>query len=224
MSLAVDGSTSCNPGETVHLAGYDWKLVGCITRPARITRPGRHHRRQPQRRADHHAVARTAALPDPEHHHHRSEDPHNLFRDLYAVLGDERDGAAVLRLHDNFLAPWIWLGALIMGMGGLPVPRRPAGCVWALRRGPGAGTRRQGGGLTMPINRRTMLIATPLGVAVAAGAGFLAMLRGMEKGTFDPRGVPTMLSNQPVPPFELPALARPGSPPATYLSPACLCW
>ncbi len=43
----------------------------------------------------------------------------NLFRDLYAVLGDERDGAAVLRLHWNFLAPWIWLGALIMAFGGL---------------------------------------------------------------------------------------------------------
>jgi cytochrome c-type biogenesis protein CcmF len=42
----------------------------------------------------------------------------NLFRDLYAVLGEERDGAAVLRLHDNVLAPWIWLGALIMASGG----------------------------------------------------------------------------------------------------------
>jgi len=62
----------------------------------------------------------------------------------------------------------------------------------------------------MPINRRTMLIATPLGVAVAAGAGFLAMLRGMEKGTFDPRGVPTMLSNQARAPFELPGLGAAG--------------
>jgi cytochrome c-type biogenesis protein CcmF len=42
----------------------------------------------------------------------------NLFRDLYAVLGDERDGKAVLRLHVNPLAPWIWLGALIMASGG----------------------------------------------------------------------------------------------------------
>ena len=43
----------------------------------------------------------------------------NGFRDLYAVLGEERDGAAVLRLHVNPLAPWIWLGALIMAMGGV---------------------------------------------------------------------------------------------------------
>jgi cytochrome c-type biogenesis protein CcmF len=43
----------------------------------------------------------------------------NLFRDLYAVLGEERDGSAVLRLHINPLAPWIWLGALIMASGGV---------------------------------------------------------------------------------------------------------
>ena len=40
------------------------------------------------------------------------------FRDLYAVLGEERDGAAVLRLHVNPLAPWIWFGALVMAAGG----------------------------------------------------------------------------------------------------------
>jgi len=34
------------------------------------------------------------------------------------VLGDERDGAAVLRLHVNLMAPWIWLGALVMAIGG----------------------------------------------------------------------------------------------------------
>ena len=42
----------------------------------------------------------------------------NILRDLYAVLGDERDGAAVLRLHDNTMAPLIWLGALVMALGG----------------------------------------------------------------------------------------------------------
>ena len=42
----------------------------------------------------------------------------NLFRDLYVVLGEERDGQAVLRLHVNPLAPWIWLGALVMASGG----------------------------------------------------------------------------------------------------------
>ena len=43
----------------------------------------------------------------------------NFLRDLYAVLGDERDGQAVLRLHDNPLVPWIWLGAMVMAAGGV---------------------------------------------------------------------------------------------------------
>jgi cytochrome c-type biogenesis protein CcmF len=38
----------------------------------------------------------------------------NLLRDLYVVLGDERDGTAILRLHVNPFAPWIWLGAVVM--------------------------------------------------------------------------------------------------------------
>jgi cytochrome c-type biogenesis protein CcmF len=42
----------------------------------------------------------------------------NLLWDLYAVLGDERDGEAVLRFHVNILAPWIWLGAAAMALGG----------------------------------------------------------------------------------------------------------
>jgi len=47
----------------------------------------------------------------------------NLLSDLYAVLGDEHhskagDDTAVLRLHDNPLAPWMWLGALVMAVGG----------------------------------------------------------------------------------------------------------
>jgi cytochrome c-type biogenesis protein CcmF len=37
--------------------------------------------------------------------------------DLYAVLGEEREGGAVLRLHHNPLAPGIWLGAAIMALG-----------------------------------------------------------------------------------------------------------
>ena len=42
----------------------------------------------------------------------------NGMADLYAVLGEERDGAALMRLHHNPLAPWIWIGALVMAAGG----------------------------------------------------------------------------------------------------------
>ena len=34
------------------------------------------------------------------------------------MLGEERDGAALMRLHYNPLAPWIWLGGLVMAAGG----------------------------------------------------------------------------------------------------------
>ena len=42
----------------------------------------------------------------------------NGLADLYVVLGEERDAAAVMRLNHNPLAPWIWLGALVMAAGG----------------------------------------------------------------------------------------------------------
>ncbi len=46
----------------------------------------------------------------------------NLVSDLYVVLGDEHGAGAahtaVLRLHRNPLAPWIWLGGLVMALGG----------------------------------------------------------------------------------------------------------
>ncbi|CDG38490.1 MULTISPECIES: heme lyase CcmF/NrfE family subunit [Asaia] len=46
----------------------------------------------------------------------------NLLRDLYAALGESHGTGAqtryVLRLHNNPLAPWIWLGGVIMALGG----------------------------------------------------------------------------------------------------------
>lgn len=46
----------------------------------------------------------------------------NLLRDLYAALGESHgrgsDARYVLRLHNNPLAPWIWLGGIIMALGG----------------------------------------------------------------------------------------------------------
>ena len=59
------------------------------------------------------------------------------------------------------------------------------------------------------MTRRQVLLAAPLGAAAVAGAGFWAMLRGMQAGTFDPRGVPSPITGQPVPPFNL--VAQPPS-------------
>ena len=33
-------------------------------------------------------------------------------------MGGEQNGAVVLRLHVNTLAPFVWLGALVMAAGG----------------------------------------------------------------------------------------------------------
>ncbi|MBV9783804.1 MAG: DsbE family thiol:disulfide interchange protein [Acidisphaera sp.] len=53
--------------------------------------------------------------------------------------------------------------------------------------------------------RRRLLLLTPLGVAAAGGVAFLAMLRGMQSGNFDPRGVPSPLVGRRIPDFSLPA-------------------
>lgn len=61
--------------------------------------------------------------------------------------------------------------------------------------------------MTALIRRRLVLLA-PLGVAAAGGAAFLAMLRGMESGHFDPRGIPSTLIGKPLPAFALPGLGE----------------
>ncbi|CAK7192914.1 Cytochrome c-type biogenesis protein CcmF [Commensalibacter sp. Nvir] len=49
----------------------------------------------------------------------------NFIRDLYAALGssketlDKQHPLYILRLHYNPLAPWIWIGGLIMAFGGI---------------------------------------------------------------------------------------------------------
>ncbi|MDO9711112.1 DsbE family thiol:disulfide interchange protein [Paracraurococcus lichenis] len=55
-------------------------------------------------------------------------------------------------------------------------------------------------------SRRRLLLLAPLGVAVAAGAGFYAMLRGLGTGSYNPKGVPSALIGKPAPNFTLPPL------------------
>jgi cytochrome c-type biogenesis protein CcmF len=119
MSLATSSIVSVKPGQTTEVAGYEWKLdqitdakgenyvsrVATITvtrdgRPVATLMPSRKFF-PVQRQTTTDVAIQT-----------------NLVSDLYAVLGDEHDGTAVLRLHYNPLAPWIWLGALIMAAGG----------------------------------------------------------------------------------------------------------
>ena len=45
---------------------------------------------------------------------------HTTFmKDLYAVLGDGADGAWVTRIYHNPLVPWMWIGSLMMILGGV---------------------------------------------------------------------------------------------------------
>ncbi|MCL2427732.1 MAG: heme lyase CcmF/NrfE family subunit [Alphaproteobacteria bacterium] len=120
MTLSESTIVAVKPGASVPLAGYEFTLRSLhdekgpnyVARVADIavTRGGRevalvHPSRRAfttQRQTVTDAAIRTDGLVD-----------------LYLVLGEERDGEAVLRLHENLLAPWIWLGGLVMACGGL---------------------------------------------------------------------------------------------------------
>lgn len=64
----------------------------------------------------------------------------------------------------------------------------------------------------MPLTSRRMLMLAPLGLAVAGGAGFYGMLRGLGDGSYDPRGVPSVLVGKQAPAFTLPPLEASGVP------------
>ncbi len=56
------------------------------------------------------------------------------------------------------------------------------------------------------MERRRLLMLAPLGIAGVVGVSFFAMLRGLQSGEFNPRGVPSPLLGHHVPPFRLPGL------------------
>jgi cytochrome c biogenesis protein CcmG/thiol:disulfide interchange protein DsbE len=56
--------------------------------------------------------------------------------------------------------------------------------------------------------KRRLLLLAPLGLAAVAGGSFYAMLSGMKRGTFDPRGIPSQMIDKPLPDFELPGFSR----------------
>lgn len=127
MSQARSDIVAVTPGQAVEFAGYRWTLDGVREAPgpnytARIAtltvRRGTHlvavlHPAE-RRFAQGAQTTQETAIHT------------NLLVDLYAVLGDavgdktgeNRTGAVVLRLHVNPLAPFLWLGALVMALGG----------------------------------------------------------------------------------------------------------
>jgi cytochrome c-type biogenesis protein CcmF len=120
-ALSADTIALVKPGDAVQLAGYEFRLLDIrdgkgSNYNSRIADVQVSHDGHPigtmspsRRMFTTQTMTTTEAAIDT-----------NGLRDIYVVLGDERDGGAVLRLHDNTLAPWIWFGALIMvGGGGL---------------------------------------------------------------------------------------------------------
>ncbi len=119
MSLASEKVVLVHPGEHVQAAGMEWVLDSLTdgmgsnyaSRIAniRVIRPGKPDlAMHPSRRT---FVTQKVTTTEAAIHT-------TGFADIYAVLGEERDGAAVMRLHYNPLAPEIWLGGLVMAIGG----------------------------------------------------------------------------------------------------------
>jgi cytochrome c-type biogenesis protein CcmF len=119
MSLAVERVVLVHPGETVEAAGMSWTLASLTDEAgpnyaARVANIVLHRPGEPDLTM--HPARRTFPVQGTtttETAIHTTG-----FADIYAVLGEERDGAAVMRLHYNPLAPWIWLGGLVMALGG----------------------------------------------------------------------------------------------------------
>jgi len=120
MSLAVSAVVAVKPGGGTELGGYTWTLrdlrdgrgsnFNARVADLVVSRDGKVIAAiHPSRKSfvtQRQTIADSAIVTDG-------------FRDLYAVLGEERDGSAILRLHVNPLAPEIWLGALVMAAGGM---------------------------------------------------------------------------------------------------------
>ncbi len=119
MSMASERVVLLHPGESAESAGYTWTLEGLRDEAGpnyservatmKISRGTWSIVLEPSRRAF--PVQRMTTT---EARIHTTG-----YSDIYAVLGEERDGAALMRLHYNPLAPEIWFGGLIMASGGL---------------------------------------------------------------------------------------------------------
>jgi cytochrome c-type biogenesis protein CcmF len=121
MGLAQDRLVAMSPGDTTEMAGYTWRLDAVRDAPGpnftarratiSVLRDGKVlHVMEPSRRW----------FPVGRQNTTEVAIRTNLLYDLYAVIGEEdaATGKAVIRLHYNLLAPWLWLGALIMALGG----------------------------------------------------------------------------------------------------------
>ncbi|GAB6853612.1 heme lyase CcmF/NrfE family subunit [Asaia astilbis] len=123
MSQAQHNVVEIGLGETIHQGALDWTLLSvrqeagpnyrALIADLSVSKHGRVVATlHPSRRdfESQHQVTTDVAIRT------------NLMRDLYAALGESHGQGSsaryVLRLHNNPLAPWIWLGGVVMALGG----------------------------------------------------------------------------------------------------------
>jgi cytochrome c-type biogenesis protein CcmF len=119
MTLASQRVAFLHPGQSLEFAGYRWTLQSLVDVPGpdymarvatlRASRDGRTiavlHPADRSFPVQQTTVTNTAIRTD-------------FVVDLYTALGSVHDGGAEVRLRYDPLAPWIWLGALVMAAGG----------------------------------------------------------------------------------------------------------
>ncbi len=131
LAIAVAGITASSawrveaiqymrPGDAVEVAGYSYRFEGVRERPGPnytaqratfvISRNGEEYvRLHPEKR-----VYPVEGMPTTEAGIHTA-----WFGDLYTVLGDaDGKGGWATRIYFNPLVPWIWVGAVVMFLGG----------------------------------------------------------------------------------------------------------
>ena len=119
MGLATERLAAVRPGESVSLGGYEWKLEGVRD----VVGPN-WAGRQATVTVTRNGAPVTVLLPEKRNFPLARQSTTEaaihttMASDLYAVMGEEENGTATLRLHHNPLAPWIWLGGAIMALGG----------------------------------------------------------------------------------------------------------
>ena len=119
-SYQTERDVKMNVGDTVNVGGYDFRLTNlerlsgpnyeAVRADVEVTRGGGFVAlMHPEKRAFTTAQSVTSEMAIDR----------SLFRDLYLALGDEVGGGAwTVRVYHKPLVNWIWLGALLMAIGG----------------------------------------------------------------------------------------------------------
>ena len=118
-----------------------------------------------------------------------------LFRDLYVAMGEPigQDGAWAMRLHYKPMVRWMWLGAILMALGGFTtaLDKRYRRQRSAVRQTPARHC----------MAPRLKLFLPLLLFAVMA----IFLFRGL---SLDPQDMPSALIDRPLPDFSLPVLGQ----------------